>query len=303
MVDLLLRNQEWLVYLVAVMVIAGYVKHYGLLIPVYGWLLKNVKSKRGVVALISLVTGVLPIPGRVIVSAGFLDTISSERKGKRCKIGIIDFLATHHYYLWSPLEKTMIIPAAALGIGYIGMLSLTLPMLVCVLAVIVYYIFFYLKESDIEINSEHPLVWDSKFDFREIPTPLKYIQWELILTMFGIIVLGNFIKVYDEQIKAMAEGFSLGVPFALVFAFVASYLLGSSSRFAALTTIFSLMFGIQYLPIFFAVDYAGYLLSPTHKCVLTGKMYFDTPYRMYFNAIGVMSLAAIFGALVSMIFI
>ena len=36
MIDLLLRNQEWLVYLVAVMVIAGYVKHYGLLIPVYG---------------------------------------------------------------------------------------------------------------------------------------------------------------------------------------------------------------------------------------------------------------------------
>ncbi len=67
MIDLLLRNQGWLVYLVAVMVIAGYVKHYGLLIPVYAWLLKNVKSKRGVVALISLVTGVLPIPGRSVV--------------------------------------------------------------------------------------------------------------------------------------------------------------------------------------------------------------------------------------------
>lgn len=300
--DIILHNQWWLVYLVAVMVISGYVKHFGWLHPVYSWLLKHVKSKRGVVALISAVTGVLPIPGRVITSAGFLDTIASEKKGKRCQLGIIDFLATHHYYLWSPLEKTMIIPAAALGLGYLGMLQLTLPMLIAVLAVTIYYIFFYLDEDSIEIKTENEVKWESKFDFREIPNPLQYINFGLVAAMGAVIIVGNVAKGYSNELKAFAESFQMGVPFALLFSFFASYLLGSSSRFAAFTTIFSLIFGVHYMPIFFAVDYAGYLLSPCHKCVLTGKMYFDTPYRMYFTAIGAMCLAAIFGALVTMAF-
>lgn len=282
------------------MITAGYVKHYNLLMPVYSWLLKHVKSKRGVVALISAVTGVLPIPGRVVVSAGFLDTIASEKKGKRCQMGVIDFLATHHYYLWSPLEKTIIIPAAALGLGYVGMIQLTLPMLLAVLSVTIYYIFVYLKEEDIEINTENISSWKFAFDKDNIPNPFGFINWSLMATLFFIVILGNIVKEYGEMFETAAKSFQLSIPFALIFAFVASYILGSSSRFAALTTIFSMLFGIHYLPIFFAVDYAGYLLSPTHKCVVTGKMYFETPYRVYFNAIGVMSLAAVFGALISM---
>jgi len=302
MIELLLNNQSWVVYLVSVMVISGYVKHYNLLMPIYARLLKVVKSKRGVVALISAITGVLPIPGRVITSAGFLDTIASPKKGKRCQMGIIDFMSTHHYYLWSPLEKTMIVPAAALGIGYFGMLSLTFPMLIAVLGVTIWYIFGYLKEDDIEIKTDEVPVWKLEFDWKSIPNPFKFINFELVVAMAGIIIIGNIAKLYSDDLKAIAESFQLGVPFALLFSFFASYLLGSSSRFAAFTTIFSLIFGIHYLPIFFAVDYAGYLFSPTHKCVLTGKMYFDTPYRLYFKAIGAMSLAATFGALVTMAF-
>lgn len=211
-------------------------------------------------------------------------------------------LATHHYYLWSPLEKTMIIPAAAFGLSYISMLSLTLPMLICVLAVTIYYIFFYLKEDDIEIKVTTEPNFKLNFEWKEIPNPLKFINWSMILTMFGVIILGNISTQYGDSFKALAETFKMGVPFALIFAFIASYILGSSARFAAFTTIFSLIFGLHYLPLFFAVDYAGYLFSPTHKCVLTGKMYFETPYRVYFNAIGVMSLAAIFGALVTVAF-
>jgi hypothetical protein len=63
-------------------------------------------------------------------------------------------------------------------------------------------------------------------------------------------------------------------------------LFGSSSRFAAITTILSLVYGVEYFVWFFALDYAGYLISPMHKCMAIGKLYFGTPWKRYLNALG-----------------
>ena len=38
---------------------------------------------------------------------------------------------------------------------------------------------------------------------------------------------------------------------------------------------------MEYLPWFFAVDFAGYVMSPMHKCVAIGKMYFGTKLSTY----------------------
>ena len=43
----------------------------------------------------------------------------------------------------------------------------------------------------------------------------------------------------------------------------------------------SLIYSRQNLPWFFAIDFAGYLLSPMHKCVAIGMLYFNTKFSYY----------------------
>ena len=74
--SLLLDNQQYLILLASVMALAFAAKKTQVFMPLYTWIAKTVKSKRAVVALISMLSGVLPISGRVAVSAGALDTIS-----------------------------------------------------------------------------------------------------------------------------------------------------------------------------------------------------------------------------------
>jgi hypothetical protein len=54
--------------------------------------------------------------------------------------------------------------------------------------------------------------------------------------------------------------------------------MGSSSRFAAVTVLLSSIYGIEHLPWFFAVDLAGYLVSPMHKCAAIEMLYFQTKF-------------------------
>ena len=136
--NLLIKNQWYLFYLAGIMVVAGYAKHYNWFFPIYQFVVNRVQSKRAVVAMISALTGILPIPGRVSVSAGVLDTISSDDPKSRQKLGMIDYLSTHHYYLWSPLEKTIILPMAAFGLTYWAMLSYMWPLLVGCLGVVLF---------------------------------------------------------------------------------------------------------------------------------------------------------------------
>ena len=116
--EILINNQQFLVYLGLIMIITGILKQKGYLTDVFSFLLHTVKSKKLVLFLISLFGGILPIPGRVAVSAGILDIIAPKDKVGRESYGIIDYLSTHHYYIWSPLEKTVIIPMAVLGLTY-----------------------------------------------------------------------------------------------------------------------------------------------------------------------------------------
>jgi len=58
------------------MISVGVIKDNELFTPIYIWLTTKVKSKRSLIFLISSISGVLPIPGRVVVSSGVLDTIA-----------------------------------------------------------------------------------------------------------------------------------------------------------------------------------------------------------------------------------
>jgi hypothetical protein len=278
--SLLLNNQEYLILLATVMGLSFIAKKNNVFVPVYEFLARNIKSKRAVVALTSAVSGVLPINGRVVISAGILDTLAPKNK-KREKFGIVDYLATHHYYFWSPLEKTVILPIAVLGITYTQFLGRVAPLLIAALIFIMFYIFSVLKEEDIElsITRKKTSVEEDKQQF------VSYAKTLAVVAL--IIVLGNVISKYSDFIVSFVESTRQDglLIVALIAGFLGSLALGSSSKFGGFTAIAVSIFGIEYLPLFFAVDYAGYILSPMHKCLAIGKSYFGTPIKKYYSVL------------------
>jgi len=266
-----LLDEIWFVpFIAAIMVLSQWVNDKGYFVPFYNFLEKKVKSKRLLIVLISAVSGVLPVPGRVIISAGALDTLAPTDE-RRKNYGIISYLSTHHYYFWSPLEATVLIPLSVLGISYFYFLSLIAPLLVAIIGIIFYYIFFVLKEEDIVIN---------KIKRKEQKTAIK-IKWDVLVLVAGIIIIGNAIKMHSDTIINFFMSFNSSIFFACLIAFVTSFILGSSSRFAGVTTLLVTIFGINYLPLFFALGYSGYLISPMHKCLVIAKSYFNADTELY----------------------
>lgn len=335
---LLYKGQEYLLFFVFIMMIVGIIKEHNLFASAYAYIQKVFKSKRVIVGLMSAFTGILPISGRVTVSAGMLDTLAPP-KGQpgREKFGIIDYLATHHYYVWSPLEKTILIPMAAFGIGYGAVVFQLLPLLIVSLGLVFCYIAFAVKEDDIALNiqKEHfkitniirnvfpfliaiglalkpvegvdpwmafgglllyYMILTMTWDYKKL---ISYVDWKMIAWVGVIIVFANFTRQYTNDVNSYFENTIFDINTISGFAtlslisFGAAFAFGSSSRFAAITTILSVIYGVEYFVWFFALDYVGYLISPAHKCMAIGKMYFDTPWRRYANALGLWALLLI----------
>ena len=128
------KKELYMGYIFGIMILGGFIREYHVLNDVYSLAKKYIKDNRVMIILTSILGGVLPIPGRVALSAPLLDAIAPPDKKKRSAFGIIDYLSTHHYYWWSPLEKTIILPMAALGITYREMLGYTfVPLCICLL--------------------------------------------------------------------------------------------------------------------------------------------------------------------------
>jgi hypothetical protein len=89
--NLITDNQQYLLLLAIVMGLSFWAKKTQIFLPVYKFIADRVKSKRAVVALISLVSGVLPVNGRASISAGALDTVAPNNEKKKI-FGIIDYL-------------------------------------------------------------------------------------------------------------------------------------------------------------------------------------------------------------------
>lgn len=290
--SLLLHNQQYILLLATVMALSFTAKKTQVFLPFYAWIANTVKSKRAVVALISLFSGVLPISGRVAVSAGALDTIAPTDVKKRKNYGIIDYLSTHHFYFWSPLEATVLVPMAVLGLSYWDLMSKLWPLLTTAIIIILWYIFKVLKEDDIDIVIPEKLTkkekeeWQKNADAKADRRQLVEYAKTLVFTA-GVIVLGNVVKANYDSIESWVKGahqHNLIILVAVV-GFLASFALGSSGKFAGFVGISTSVFGPATLPLFFAVDYAGYMLSPTHKCLVVGKSYFKTPLKDYYKAI------------------
>ena len=261
----------WFVpFVAAIMFLTNLVNAKGYFVPFYKFLEKKIKSKRLLITLISAVSGILPVPGRVIISAGALDTLAPD-DDRRKKYGIINYLSTHHYYLWSPLEATVLIPLSVLGISYLYFLSIVAPLLITIIGITLYYIFYVLKEEDVVIN---------KIEYKK-DKAIKNIKWDVVILTALVIIIGNGIKMYSDTIVNFFMSFNSSVFFASVIAFITSFILGSSSKFAGITTLLVTIFGLNYLPLFFALGYSGYLISPMHKCLVITKSYFNLSMKLY----------------------
>lgn len=326
--SLIYGGQVYLFLIVFVMMIAGMVKENSLFDDVFCFFEQNLKSKKAVVAVVSAITGLLPIKGRVTVSAGLLEALAPE-KGccGREKFGPIDYVSTHHYYFWSPLEKTVILPMAAFGLTYTAFIGIIWPLLAVSVAFIVAYLVWGVKESDIELNdctreikvsritryvlpyiagvsaiiaginflwafgalTAYYMVVTRTFD---IPKLLRFVDWKLIAWVALIIFAANVVRENTEAIKTFLESSGLDINTVSGFvllslaSFAGAFALGSSSRFGALTVLMASIYGIEYLPWFFAVDFVGYLISPMHKCVAIGMLYFGTKLRYYVTILG-----------------
>lgn len=280
---------------------------------------QKVKSKKMVVFLVSLFGGVLPIPGRVALSASMLNSIAPVDNKKRKKFGIIDYLATHHYYLWSPLEKTVIIPMAVLGISYSAFMSYIWPLLLITGLYITYYILS-LEDDEIDIEvKEDPINWKNIFlvvvpflvtiliscftdyYFAAFTTftfyligysklwnkLISYINWELIWIVAVVIVLGNLANSYYPNIEELLKQYKTpeSILVVSVLGFLSSFLLGSSAKYASIVSLLTTVFGIQYFVLFFTLEYSAYLISPSHKCLPIGQKYFHTGFMTYLKAL------------------
>jgi hypothetical protein len=322
----LLKNISYLWMIFFIMITAGLAKEYKLFAPAYAYVKNTFRSNRFVVVLLSAIGGVLPIEGRVTVSAGLLDTVAPKCGCGREKMGIVDYLSTHHYYLWSPLEKTVIIPIAVFGVSYMAFLGMIAPLLVVTLLYISWYLWYQIKEEEVAIEPGNfkvstvirnifPMfvaiglyVYNKDwmiacFGFLALyyvfltqqwnpKKLLEYVKWDVILIVAIVIILGNYFKSQDAVFQSMIKNTLvdpqtfIGMLIISILGFVASFFMGSSGKFVAIAVLMSQVFGMEYFLWFFAIDYTAYLLSPTHKCVMIGNRYFGTPLKTYYAALG-----------------
>ena len=332
--DVLLKNISYLWMIFFIMISAGLAKEYKLFAPAFAYVRNTFRSNKFVVVLLSAIGGVLPIEGRVTVSAGLLDTVAPKSGQGREKLGIVDYLATHHYYLWSPLEKTVILPIAAFGITYGAWLGLIAPLLVVTVLYISWYIWYQIHEDEVAITpgnfklsavlrntvpmfvaigayvagasyilcfgllTLYYIIITQQWNIKKL---MSFVKWDLLIIVGVVIMLGNYLKSQEAMYQGWIQNSMLdpatfvGMLILSAIGFAASFLMGSSGKFVAFAVLMAQIFGAQYFLWFFAVDYAAYLLSPTHKCVMIGNRYFGTPLKTYYTALaswGVLLLVA-----------
>ena len=320
MIEAILKNELYMGYIFGIMILGGFIREHSALEDVYSLAKKYVKDNRVLVIITSLLGGILPIPGRVALSAPLLDAIAPPDKERRSAFGVIDYLSVHHYYWWSPLEKTVVLPMAVMGVSYSTFLGYTIIPLAITLAYTWWYIFTKVPAASVVPNLEY--VRD--FNWRRAITgwaPLiatvilllntgkggaifffpwfgamcayysivyrdwKWGRWiDAKFAVIATIVLafGGIVGQIKEPVMAYLKAATpdMLIPASLV-AMVAAYIMGSSGKYAGMTSALVSVFGPQYLVWFLCTEYSGYLVSPAHKCLMIGQQYFGTPWKKY----------------------
>jgi len=340
MLQAILKNELYMGYIFGIMILGGFIRQYHVLDDIYSLIKKYVKDNRVLIILTSIFGGVLPIPGRVALSAPLLDAIAPADKRKRSEFGIIDYLSTHHYYWWSPLEKTVVLPMAVMGVSYPVFLGYTIVPLCITLAYTWWYIFTKVDPRSVVPNLEYIQDFNWQRALRGW-APFIATLWFLLatgksgaiffFTWFGAMACyysiickdwkwGKYLDGKFAVIATVVLAFSgvvgqikgpvmeylksadvtMLIPVSIVAA-VAAWIMGSSGKYAGMTSALVAIFGPQYLVWFLTTEYSGYLLSPAHKCLMIGQQYFGTPIVKYYKIIGRLCKLLILWGLITLI--
>ena len=252
-----------------ILFLAEFFKSNGVLIK----LLSKIKNKKLRICMLHFISGVLPMPGRICVVNSIFDVAIKRNTKSNPKLSFLHYLSTHHYYLWSPLEKTIIIPITVLGLSYFNMITLMLPLLIY--TAVIYGIMIYKLDIDL-INFEDSI------EFKKTKFSLRNIDWKLICMVAVLILLGNYFKTYLPDIKAFLS-VNLDLCICLPFLFISNFFLGSSGKYIGLVSMLTLLLGIEYFLPLFIIGYCAYYISPMHKCNPINIKYFNIKIIEYYK--------------------
>lgn len=316
---------EVLAVLASALIIGGIFVRNNVMAPLFNSMLSLTGSKKLSLFCVSMVSGILPLEGRVTVSAPVLDSMHNKCCNTRPKMGILDFVSTHHYYLWSPLEKSVLITMAGLGLTYSQFLSVTAIPILFYLGFLIYFISKYdadeIEVKPVDGSSSYmgllfiialvASVWVSpvivfpvlallyalyyEVEFLELAS---YLRLKPILVVSGIVILANIVKQSGLEIKNFFEPEAF-IGLIMLIGAGLSFLLGSSSKYAGITVAITTLIGIKYLPLVLMSEYIGYLLSPTHKCLAISMTYFDTRVQDFYKTVGALCFVLMLGGLLS----
>lgn len=319
--------------LVIVMVIAGVLKETGAMSSVYSVLKPRIKSKRGLVALLSVIFGVIPVPGRICFTCSILDSVQDKARNNQ-KMGLISHLSAHHYYLWSPMEKAIIIVCGVLGITYGQFISIMWLPAALMVSFSLVYIFNFVGEDEIALaetnDGDCGTAWSVVALFAAIilasfmpayttivfgvyalclvvlfkKFSLSWIDWKVLAFAAGAIALGSIMGANEKVLVSYLKPYLVSGSIAAiaVLSFLIAFAMGSSAKYAAICGAIIKVVGIKYLPLFYLVEFAGYLMSPAHDCVAIAKSYFKTPVGMFFVPLVALSLILIGYGVLSLLF-
>lgn len=339
MIDILisiLHKEVYLFGLLAAFIIGGILKQEHYLNSFYAFINAKLKNKKAALAIVSSLCGIFPIEGRCTVSAPFLDGLCGSKN--RSKLGIIDYIATHHYYLWSPLEPSVLIFLSVLGITWFSFIQTTALMLGVYILFLILLLVFYVKDEDIHIELTAPTNPKSKkhtttivgllvgcfalmifqstmFPFyitfpvlatimaimtkTPISTIFSFINWKLLVGIAGIIAMGTVAKTYYVLFSEYIIASDFDIIKLLFVGMGMAIVLGSSSKYAGIGALIVNLTSITFLPVVLACEFVGYLVSPTHKCLGISKMYFGTNTKQFAVTLGLLSVLLILSSLVT----
>lgn len=315
----LLSSECYLFALISAFIIGNIIKQQGYFLQIYTWVVNGYGNNKIVLFFLSILCGILPIEGRSTISAPLMDSVVNQEHSSRQKMGIINYIASHHYYFWSPIEPSVLIFLTALGISWSTFLTYTWPLLSVYLLFFISLLYFYVEPTDLTVQKydnyrwskyrqsifccvillltisitvilevvykfESPLKWTlivptvfllimTKTSFNDA---IKLVDWKTIFVVALLIAFGCYIKQYGDMLQHIIQS-EPNTFIMMMIGFVSAFVLGSSSKYAGIGSIIVLAIGnINWLPFVLAVEYSGYLLSPTHKCLSISKLYFNT---------------------------
>lgn len=268
----------YVLFLSAVMVFTGYINDYNISYKIHEKLIHKIKNTKLLLVIISMVSGILPIPGRVIASAGLLDSLIGKNTPWRKDFGILNYISTHHYYLWSPIEKSVILPMGALGLSYFQFMGYIWPLLAISFALLLGFLWLGFPN----ISHENIVLPNKNEIPQKIPNPIKYLNFKMLGFITSVFIITNILRNNSHMLIDIFMGYNFANLFIVsVTSFILSFILGSSGRFAGIVAGLTTIYGIEYFVLFFAIQYSGYLISPAHRCNFITLTYFNTNIKKY----------------------